>query len=283
MKINVGILVSYDYELIKTSLPTVYAEADTVTLAIDENLNTWSGEKFHINPEFFEWLEKFDTQKKVTIYRDNFYVPELNAIKNDTRERRMLAEAMGDGWNIQVDADEYFIDFKAFVDYIRTNKSVQKKPTQICPFSVTMFKRLPEGILYIRKPDPFCVGSNQPNYARARKSDGQMKKYIPHLLLHQSWARSEEELDRKFRNWGHNVDFDIEGYKNFWKGLNKDNYHTAENFHPLSPKAWDKLDFCPGTTIEEILQNLKNDLPKPDGWRIFKKNLGQQFKYFRFF
>lgn len=283
MKINVGLLVSYDYELLKHSLPRVYDDADSITLAIDENLNTWSCEKFTIDPAFFTWLEQFDSKKKIRIYRDNFYDPNLNAIQNDTRERNMLAKEMGEGWNIQVDADEYFIDFKSFANYLRKNKFAQKKPTQICPFSITLFKRLDDGILYIKQPDPFTTGSNLPQYTSARKSKKQMKLYVPFLLLHQSWARTEEELDRKLRNWGHNVDFDINDYVNFWKNLNKDNYHTAINFHPLSPRAWNKLDFCPGSTIEEVLENLKKDLPKIDKFRIFKKNLGQRIKHARFF
>jgi len=283
MKINVGLLVSYDYELLKHSLPTVYNDADSITLAIDENLNTWSGEKFTIDAAFFEWLEQFDTKKKIKIYRENFYDPNLNSIQNDTRERNMLAKVMGEGWNIQVDADEYFIDFKGFAEYLKNNKSIQNKPTQICPFSITLFKQLEDGILYIKKPDTFTTGSNKPEYTSARKSKKQMKHYVPFLLLHQSWARSEEELDKKLKNWGHNVDFDIKDYVEFWKNLNKDNYHTAVNFHPLSPTAWNKLDFCPGKTIEEVLENLRKDIPELDKSFIFKKNLGQRIKHFRFF
>ena len=283
MKINVGILLSYDYEYLKNSLPTIYNEADTVTLALDENLTSWNGEKFSIDPSFFTWLEQFDVEKKVKIYRDNFYVPTLNTMQNDTRERNMLAKQMGEGWNIQLDSDEYFINFKGFTEYLRKHKSLRKKPTQICPFWITLFRRLDDGVLYIRKPDPFTIGSNQPKFTAARKSKGQFKAYVPFIVLHQSWARTEEELDKKLRNWSHNDDFNVEEYVNFWKNLSKDNYRDVKDFHPLSPTAWNKLDYVPGRTMQEIIANISNNLPEIDESFIFKKNLGQKIKHFRFF
>ena len=64
-KIHVGFLLSYDYDKLKVSIPPVYKEADRIFIAIDENLTTWSGNKFEIKPQFFEWLEKFDIDKKI--------------------------------------------------------------------------------------------------------------------------------------------------------------------------------------------------------------------------
>lgn len=283
MKINVGFLVSYDYEFIKTSLPLVYKDADSITLAIDENLKTWSGQQFNIDPSFFAWLEATDTDKKITIYRDNFCIPELDAKANDTRERRLLAEKMGEGWNIQVDADEYFIDFAAFAHYLRTNRFLKGKTVQVCALWITLFKQLEDGILYIKRPDPFYVGSSNPDYVRCRKNKNQMKVYVPFLVLHQSWARTEEELEKKLRNWGHNQDFNVDDYITFWKNLSKDNYQAAKNFHPLGSDNWDSLSYCPGSTIEEVMANLKRDLPKIDYNRLFWKNVGERFKFFKFF
>jgi hypothetical protein len=66
-KIHVGFLLSYDYDKLKLSIPPVYKAADRIFLAIDENLNTWSGNKFEIDDSFFKWLDEFDTEKKVEI------------------------------------------------------------------------------------------------------------------------------------------------------------------------------------------------------------------------
>ena len=126
-KIQVGFLMSYDYEKLKYSIPPVYKEADTIYLALDNKQRTWKGNRFEIDKDFFTWIETFDTAKKIKIYRNNFYIPELSTLQNDTRERYLLAKEMGIGnWLIQVDADEIFIDFKGFVNTLKKKQLVFK-------------------------------------------------------------------------------------------------------------------------------------------------------------
>ena len=60
-KIQVGFLISYDYELLKNALPRVYDDADTIFLAIDKQRKTWNGASFSINDSFFLWIKEFDT------------------------------------------------------------------------------------------------------------------------------------------------------------------------------------------------------------------------------
>lgn len=283
MNVNVGILVSYDYEYIKISLPLIYEAADSITLAIDENYRTWTGNDFNIDPAFFEWIEQFDSKNKINIYRDNFHIPELNAVENDTRERNMLAKKMGEGWNIQIDADEYFIDFEGFVNHLKTNKFIQKKPTQICAFWITMYKKLDDGVLYVKNPESFYIGSNDPEYKRCRNSTEQIKVYVPFLAMHQSWARDIEELEHKLKNWGHRDDFDVDAYLEFYKSLNKENFSQHRSFHPMNKKWWKELAFCPGNTMAEVIENLKKNLPEIDTTYMAKKNLGQRIKHFRLF
>ncbi|MFP9098289.1 hypothetical protein ACLI09_04485 [Flavobacterium sp. RHBU_24] len=282
MKINVGILVSYDYELLKNAIPPIYEHADTITLAIDEGLRTWKGGTFTIDPSIFTWIETFDTQNKITIYRDDFYTPELSPLENETRERNMLAARMGEGWTIQLDADEYFINFKGLVDFLKKNRSFKGRPTQVSALWITLFKQVEDGILYIKNPEPFPLATNNPDYKKGRNTR-QYRVIVPFLVLHQSWARTEEEIAKKLANWGHANDFNTNEYVAFWKGLNKDNYAAARNFHPMNPKWWTKLEFAEGGGIQEVLANLKNNLPKINHFRIFTKNLGQKFKFKRFF
>lgn len=283
MNVKVGILVSYDYYMLKHSLPLIYEDADGILLALDENNTTWGGEKITIDPEFFKWIEEFDTQKKITLYYDNFYVPSITRMQMETRERNMMVEKMGEGWNIQLDADEYFINFKGFVKYLKTNKFIQKKNTQICPYWISLYKEMEDGILYVKDPEPFYCGSNNPHYTNGRNSKGQIKVYAPFVVLHQSWARNEQELAQKLNNFGHSIEFDIEAYMKLYRSFDKTNYHTALYVHPIHKKAWKELDFCPGNTIEEVIENLNKDLPKIDGFKRFKKSLGQRIKHGRLF
>ena len=119
-KIQTGFLVSYDYEKLKKSIPPVYEKSDEIFLALDHENRTWTGTKFEIDDAFFAWIDTFDVDKKITIYRDDFYIPELSPIDNDSRERTLLSEKMGIGnWLVQVDADEIFLDFDKFVETLR--------------------------------------------------------------------------------------------------------------------------------------------------------------------
>ena len=82
-KIQVGFLLSYDYEKLKNSIPPVYKSADAIFIAIDKDYRTWSGQKFEVDNTFFDWLKNFDVDNKITLYRDDFYVADLSAIEND--------------------------------------------------------------------------------------------------------------------------------------------------------------------------------------------------------
>ena len=48
-KIQVGFLVSYDYELLKNAIPPIYEDSDTIFLAIDKNRKTWKGSDIAID------------------------------------------------------------------------------------------------------------------------------------------------------------------------------------------------------------------------------------------
>lgn len=120
-KIHVGILISYDYQYAPTCIRQIYNHADRITLAIDVNRRTWNGEKYAMSEDFLKGIKASDPERKIHIYEDDFSIPGLSAMENDTRERNMLAERMGsaeDQWHIQVDSDEYFVDFGAFVSFL---------------------------------------------------------------------------------------------------------------------------------------------------------------------
>ena len=52
--IKVGYLISYDYELLFSSLPTVYDESDEIFLAIDKDRRTWAGNNFSLPSTFLK-------------------------------------------------------------------------------------------------------------------------------------------------------------------------------------------------------------------------------------
>lgn len=283
-KIHVGFLLSYDYEKLKNALPPVYKEADAIFIAEDKDYRTWSGRKFEVSPSFYEWLKEFDAENKIQIYKDDFYIPELLAIENDTRERTMLSEKMGVGnWLIQVDADEYFIDFKGFVKslrkYDRYLDNPEKTPVQISGFLINMFKYTEEGLLYVNYPTRVLLATNNPFYTFARQTRKRII-YVDSLLMHECVSRTEEELILKFNNWGHKTDFNISEYIEKWKSVNKENYKEMTDFFYLEGNGWKTLDYINTKNLEEIKIQLNNrpDL-HPSSWFLFRKNIGQYFKH----
>lgn len=282
-KIQVGFLMSYDYELLKKSIPPVYKLADTIFLALDHKKRTWSGNHFKVDESFFEWLKSFDVDNKIIIYEDDFYDSEINGIQNDTRERYMLGLKMGVGnWLIQVDSDEIFIDFEKFVKKIRQYDSYlvnpEKHPIQFAGFHINVYKYLEDGLLYIEKPTKLMLATNYPNY-KCAKNTRERIIYDEDYVLHEGLARTEEELTLKLDNWSHKQDINST-FLDKWKSANKDNYHTIKDVFYLEPEIWKGLGYFPSKSINELKKLVENDpklsIPKV---KLFFRNFGQWFKH----
>jgi len=282
-KIHVGLLLSYDYELLKNSLPLIYSASDRIFLAKDKDLRTWKGEKFTVDPSFYDWLKTFDVDNKIEIYEDDFYVPELSTIENDTRERTMLSHKMGIGnWLIQVDSDEYFIDFEKFVSNLRKYDSYldepEKNKIQFFAFWIIIYKHTKNGILYVDKPMKAAFATNYPNYKVARRTKERVI-YLDSIVLHESVARTESELRFKLQNWSHNIDVN----KNFidkWIAVDETNYTKMTDFYYIKPSRWKTLNYFPTRKLDEISKIVasSNNL-KISKTYLFFKNLGQWFKF----
>lgn len=265
MKFRVGMLLSYDYELLKISISIIYPHVDEIYLSRDYQERTWKNSKFTIDPSFFEWLNHFDTEKKIKLYFDDFYKSELTPIQNECRQRRMMASKMLDSiWYIQLDPDEYFIDFRGFLNFLKkqNSKSIRnrKEKIQIACFLSILYKEGKKGFFYVSKPlERVLIATNYPNYKNARMNNEQIF-YSPFIILHQSWARKREELLYKINNWGHSGEFNINKYISFWDSINENNYPKVKNFHPIEAKKWKKLGYINGKDIQEVRENLKKKI-----------------------
>lgn len=281
--IQVGFLMSYDYELLKTSIPLVYKEADNITIALDKNFITWSGEHFEVKEDFFTWIRSFDTENKISIYRDNFYKANLNPMENEVRERKMLASKMGVGnWIIQIDSDEYFVNFKYFTQQLKQrNKYLtnpEKNQIQIAGYYINLYKHTEDGVLYVSEPRNQKFATNYPGYVTGRNTK-QKVIYIPYLVIHECLSRTEREIQKKFTNWGHSHQVNIDKFLEKWRKIDQSNYNDYEDFFYLEPEKWKKLSFVKGKTITEISKNLNYDKLMPSNAHLMSKNFGQWFKF----
>jgi|TARA_B110000114_G_scaffold185132_1_gene230966 hypothetical protein len=259
--IKVGYLISYDYELLFNSIPTVYKEADEIFLAIDKDRRTWAGNNFSLPNTFFERIKELDTQKKITFFIDNFYIPSLAPMENEVRERNMLLKKMGKGWLFQLDSDEYLYDFKSISQKLRTKNYLIKfnrlLPVTLSGYWVILFKKNEEGFFQISNKTKFNFITNYPKYTGARKNKNFVNINIENLAFHQSYAREEDEIYQKIKNWGHKDDFDTDKFFTFWKTINIENYKSIKNFHPEIPNLWSHLEFVKAKNVKELISTSK--------------------------
>lgn len=255
--IKVGYLVSYDYKMLLTSIKQLYNDVDRIFIAIDKDRKTWSGNNFELPQSFFEAIKAFDSKNKIEFYFDSFYVPELLPMECETRERNMLLKKMGKGWLMQLDVDEYIYDFSKVAKYLKKYwyLTVFPKYTPIVFKGkwVTLYRQLTDGYLYIENNEPFPFITNQSSYTYTRNNNKVRNHYSNINVIHQSWARTEDEIQMKIKNWGHRDDFDTQQYFEFWRNLSSKNYMNYKNVHPLVPEVWNELHFLPSSSIDEFI------------------------------
>jgi hypothetical protein len=263
----------------------VYEKSDIICIAIDKDRHTWSCNPYYINDSaFFQFINTIDVDNKIDIYEDDFSLSYLNARENCNRHRQLIAERLGKGgWHIQIDSDEYFLDFSSFVNKlleIKPNPSGNEKPLNVHPNLITLFKKVDGGYLLVDSGNDFETApfaTNVPKYERARHN-GHFNIYTDCFVLHESWARNEEDLRFKIANWGHSAEEleskkSQESYINLWKALDRFNCHYLYNFHPAKAEVWPRLRFLPGQNVEELIRNTSwPAYPYSALWLFFKNN-----------
>ena len=189
-QINVGFLVSYDWYLLKNSLLRVYQDADIIFLALDKKRITWSGNPFAFDEQSFKkMIAEMDVNQKIHLYEDDFYLPELTPIQCDNRERTLLAKQMGEGgWHIQIDSDEYLLDFNGFTKYLlKLNPDPQpkQKPINVCCNFINLIKKTERGFImdnFLENQSNAPIATNVPIYEAARRN-GHSNHISPFLLF----------------------------------------------------------------------------------------------------
>ena len=232
---------------------------------------------------FFDWLHAFDKAGKINIYRDDFYDPALSPMENEVRERKSLAARMGIGnWIIQLDSDEYFVDFKRFAEELKLRNTYLDRPeqnqVQIAGYYINLYKYTGDGLLYVSKPRNQKFATNYPDYVTGRNTR-QRVIYIPNLVIHECLSRSEEEIRTKFNNWGHSHQVNTEAFLEKWRKIDQSNYHRFEDLFYLEPEKWKKLSYVKGKSLEEIIDNLDHRKLMPSKTHLLSKNFGQWFKF----
>lgn len=266
--IKVGFCIAYDWRLLEYSIPPIYKEADKIILSVDKDRISWAGTPFTWDePAFRQLVKELDTDNKIDILEEDYHLPELKPMENEVRQRMKIAAALGaGGWHIQLDTDEFFLNFSAFVSHLR-NLPRGRRPFNVsCPW-ITLYKQDSEGFFYVA-PERFeqiefiQIATLWPSYEYGRRN-GNFNILTDCALLHLSWARPEAEIWEKLNNWGHKDDFDIAAYFSKWKELNSTNYQEYRNFHHIRPEIWPGLKYLPAKSVVELLPLARSQMQLP--------------------
>lgn len=268
--IKVGFCVSYDWELMKISLPLVYEAADIICLSIDKYRKSWAGQPYEFDEAAFKsFIRDIDVSNKIRILEAVFSSSLNSSRENCNLQRREMAEFLGvDGWHLQIDADEYFVDFQDFVGYLKKlnpEPHFNQKPINICCPLFPLIRRVKKGVLFVdydgKSPEYAPVATNLPEYQRARHN-GHFNHLTNFWLIHETWAREEDALKFKINNWGHSSEElkqkEIrDSYYQLWKVMDENNFQYIFNFHPAKREVWPKLGYLPSGNISELINFLK--------------------------
>jgi hypothetical protein len=277
--IKVGFCVAYDWYLLKYSLPLIYEHADRICLSVDNERRSWSGVPYSWDEEGFRALiAEIDHKNKIEILEENYHLSELAPMANEVRQRNMIAEYFGPGgWHVQLDTDEFFLNFKGFIDHLQTI-TTSRPVNVVCPW-ITLYKQTKEGFFYVQpgrfnKIEFMQIATRLPAYEYGRRN-GNFNIFTDFAILHLSWARSEEEIWEKINNWGHRDDFDIASYFEKWKNLSVSNYQEYADFHYRIPQCWPTIGFIGAEDLESLIEVGGKEVKLPIGSNDirFKNNI----------
>jgi len=289
--IKTGILMAYDYNFIKHSLPVIYGDSDTIVISIDKDRLTWSGNKFDFDEHILDWIKEYDIENKISIYQDKFFIESNSSMQNDTRQRNMTAEYMGlDGWHIQIDVDEVFINFNEFVKYLKYQKKYLNNPKEnpivICAYWVVVIKSIADGFFFDKSTfHSFPVATNYPIYKIARDTLYK-RKYLNYIAVHHTYNRDEEALLFKLLNWSHNAESINKGVIKNWKLLDESNFKKMKigNFKSIEYCRFDNDNFVTNIKVPILkifYDNSKNKIKWIFLVRIIRKIM-KKFNYKQF-
>jgi hypothetical protein len=268
--IKVGFCVAYDWYFLAYALPQVYERADIICISVDKDRMSWARRRFEWDQAGFDILiRSIDKAHKVIVYEDNFHLADLSPAENEVRQRRLMSEKMGaGGWHVQLDCDEYFVDFEGFIHYLQ-QVPIRRSDFNVCCQLVSVFKQVAGGYLVVNPESTSSyeflqIASRTPRFEHGRRN-GYFNVLSPFVIIHQSWARTESEIRQKLLNWGHVGDFDAATYLDFWQALNEDNYRDFRNFHPISPSAWPSLKFVEASDVHELISACERDVLPASG------------------
>lgn len=254
MIVKTGICVAYDWHFLQQSLPSIYKHVDAICLSVDSERRSWNGNLFEMNwNAFTEMVDAIDVDQKIQILQEPFYNKERTPIANECYQRRRMAEVLGKAnWIMQIDTDEIIINPLEFIGEL-SKYSEWKRPVNVHGTWINLIKQTGFGFIYsVTKTPP--LATNRPEYDYGR-TNGHFNIYTNTFLAHITWARPEEEVYYKLKNWGHSHEFEGMSFFKIWQALDDHNWQYIKDFHPMNRGSIPRLYFHKAGTVEEFVHS----------------------------
>ena len=260
MKLKAITLLAYDTAFMLESIKTYIDIVDELYIGLDENRQTWAGSTYELEPGIEAKLKALSP--KVRILEEQFYIPGLNTMENDTRERNLISSHVDEvDYILSVDSDEFLLNPNELASWLR-----QQTEEDVCILGswITVYKELDDAYLVIANKsgpdlgDVPIITDRTDCFVNARWTK---QKYVmsPAVLLHFSWARSEAELRKKLVNWSHSDDFSTQQHLDLWLNANERTYKNYKNFHPVTPESWPALVLIEKTQLSAVAAELARE------------------------
>lgn len=263
-------LISYDADMLISSISSYYPYVDEIILGVDEDRISWSGNRFFFNEaKLWSELAKLDTQSKIVVIEDNFHRSSI-PIENDTHERNFLKQQCSHDWVFSFDADEILINAKEFfIDFCPIVQDYDDVELLFTWF--LMYKQLPEGMLLIadetgnsvfkKDVQGFSAHRDLGTFTYCRWTNHPKKILSPLAIKHYSFCRTDSELDIKINNFGHSVESKQDPFYTIRSNITAQNYKQLKNFKTsnMGPQ-WPTLALVSDADLDMFLRQEANKI-----------------------
>jgi hypothetical protein len=251
--VKAGICVAYDWHLLKQSLPSLYNHLDAICLSVDKERKSWNGNPFELDwAAFTSFVQTIDKDHKIEVLEESFSSKARTPIQNECYQRNRMAQKLGKAdWIVQFDTDEIFIDPGTFMAFLGKYQH-SKRPLNIHGKWINLIKQTATGFIYSVTQTP-PLATNVPVYEYGR-TNGHFNIYTDTFLAHITWARPEEEVYFKLKNWGHSHEFNGMSFFKIWQALDDFNWRYIKDFHPMNKGSIPQLHFQEAIDISSLVQ-----------------------------
>ncbi len=263
MRLRAYVLAA-DPAWLETSIQSYYDIVDKIVVSYDRNKVGWTGSPLPID-ECLDRAKSVDKDKKMEFAPGDFAILSNSPMENETRQRREALALAGEAdWVFQLDTDEVVTEpaslrrrlaaLPASARCVRWpmrslfQRAADGRYLEVCTkrgghveeyFSIAVRPgtKLAEARTTLEETIPFR------SWTLSRESLFNPASRLPRseTMLHFSWVRSQEQMLRKLRSWGHARDFDTERYyREIWSRAPTEWSHLRD-FHPLTPATWPAL------------------------------------------